>query len=95
MNVLWGILHRIGVGIFDPSKSMATVTENRTKGSDSSFSHVSQMVRFSQILTWVKSAQHDEINLWSNFHSNMFWHVEVIALFLCFFAIFNVISFEK
>ena len=30
MNVPWGILHRTGVGIFDPSKNMAAMTLNRT-----------------------------------------------------------------
>ena len=30
MNVPWGILHRIVVGIFDLSKNMAAVTKNRT-----------------------------------------------------------------
>ena len=30
MNVPWGIMHRTDVGLFDPSKSMGTVTKNRT-----------------------------------------------------------------
>ena len=41
MNVPWGILHRIVVGIFDPSRNMAAITKNRKYGSDSSFSHIS------------------------------------------------------
>ena len=41
ISVPWGVLHRIEVGFFDLSKNMATVTKNRTWGSDSSFSHIS------------------------------------------------------
>ena len=40
MSVPWGILHRTVVENFDPSKKMAAVTKNRTKGSDSSFMHI-------------------------------------------------------
>ena len=41
MNVPWGILHRIDIGIFYTLKNMATDTKNRIWGSNSSFLHIS------------------------------------------------------
>ena len=37
MNDPLGILHRADVGILDLLKNMATVTKNRTQGTDNSF----------------------------------------------------------
>ena len=41
MNIPEDILQRSGVGIFDLSKNMVSVTKNKTKGSVGSFSHTS------------------------------------------------------
>ena len=73
-------------GFFDPLKKMAIITKNRSCGSVSSFSHISpnSKIKLSSVL--VKSVQHDEIFLWSNFGENLWTHVT--TLFGCFFAAF-------
>ena len=40
MNALYVIMHRIDVGIFDPSKKITAVTKIKTKVSDRHCSHI-------------------------------------------------------
>ena len=83
INVSWGILHRTDVGIFDSLKNMAALTKNRTKGSDSIFSHTSpKPLCLAKFWQWVKVFS--VIYLWCNFRLNLCSHVRVIALFQCF-----------
>ena len=85
------------MGIFDPSKYMATITKNRTGGQTVFFRILYlQNPKVKPIFDMDKSVQHDEICLWSNLSLNLLSHVRVITLFfLFFFAISDVISLKN
>ena len=96
MNVSWGIMHRPDVGIFDPSKNKGAFTEKRTKGLDSSFSHISPKYRFGQILTWVKVFRMMRSICGQIFVLICLAMFELLPVFDVFFvAVFSVISFKN
>ena len=82
--LLYGILHRTDVGIFDSTKNMAAMAKIEHRGKLQFFANNSKMATDIKIMTEGKSVQHLKIYRPWNFQEDPTTDVGVIALFLIF-----------